>query len=199
MPKNKNKEIMFPLLGAIVNVQAYKYNGYLYRQWNGVKVIRNTEDHFVLFMYKTKVAETEKTSWMYREPVIWFMPKNENFNALIMLKKRHNYIYINLASNPIYEDNTIKFIDFDLDIKCYPNKPFTVVDRDEFLTNSVKYQYPEEVKKMVYEALETVAEKEKSNQYFFNNKLVNYYIDIIKNDNSLPYNFREKTKNSRAK
>ncbi|MBU4690337.1 DUF402 domain-containing protein [Mycoplasma sp. ES3157-GEN-MYC] len=201
MPENKNKEMKFPLLGAIVNVQAYKYNGYLYRQWNGVKVIRNTDDHFALFIYKTRVAETEKSSWVYREPVIWFMPKHENYNALIMLKKKHNYIYVNMASKPIYEDNTIKFIDFDLDIKSYPKRELAIVDRDEFAHNSKKYEYPESLKKIIYQTLELVVDKYEKQQYFFNPKLIDYYIDVIKKDNSLPKDFRapEPTKSRRSK
>lgn len=196
MPNYKNKEMSFPLLGAIVNVQAYKYNGHLYRQWNGVKVIRNTEDHFALFMYKTKVAECEKSSWIYREPVIWFMPKNENYNALVMLKKKHNYIYVNLASKPIYEDNTIKFIDFDLDLKVYPRRDISIVDREEFNENSRKFNYPENLKKMIFEAVEQLIDKYDKQQYFFNSKLIDYYIDVVIKDNSLPRNFRNRnTKN----
>ncbi|WP_051630101.1 DUF402 domain-containing protein [Mycoplasma simbae] len=190
MPICKNKEMNFPLLGAIVNVQAYKYNGHLYRQWNGVKVIRNTEDHYALFIYKTKVAETEKSSWVYREPVIWFMPKNENYNALVMLKKKHNYIYVNLASKPIYEDNTIKFIDFDLDLKCYPRRDISIVDREEFSQNAKKFNYPEALKEIIYEGLEQLIDKQQKNQYFFNPKLIDYYVDVIKLDNSLPRHFR---------
>ncbi|TQC51586.1 DUF402 domain-containing protein [Mycoplasmopsis mucosicanis] len=190
MPSDKNKNIVFPLLGAMVNVQGYKYNGYLYRQWNGVKVIRNTEDHYVLFMYKTKVSETEKSSWVYREPVIWFMPKHENYNALVMLKKKHNYIYVNLASKPIYEDNTIKFIDFDLDVKLYPHRDLTIVDRDEFNYHAKKFNYPSELKQLIFTTLEEIVNKKEAQNYFFNPRLIDYYVDVVKKDYSLPKTFR---------
>ena len=41
----------------IINVQAYKHDGTLYRQWNGVKVLEVSSFNVVLFMFKTKVAE----------------------------------------------------------------------------------------------------------------------------------------------
>ncbi|MCS4536961.1 MULTISPECIES: DUF402 domain-containing protein [unclassified Mycoplasma] len=195
MPIIKKREIVFPLLGAIVNVQAYKYDGTLYRQWNGAKVIRNTEDHFVLFLYRTKVGEKYKNSWVYNVPVIWFLPKKENYNALVMLEKNSNYIYVNLASKPIYEDNTIKFIDFDLDIKCYPRRELLVVDREEFKQNAIDFNYPDSLKKLIYAGLEQAIEKKNEKKYFFNPKLIHYYVDIIKKDNCLPKKFRNSLKN----
>nr|WP_318028981.1 hypothetical protein [Mycoplasmopsis bovis] len=45
--QNSGKRISFPVEGSIIDVQAYKYDGTLYRQWNGVKVLRNTNKHYV--------------------------------------------------------------------------------------------------------------------------------------------------------
>nr|WP_307923709.1 DUF402 domain-containing protein [Mycoplasmopsis bovis] len=113
--QNSGKRISFPVEGSIIDVQAYKYDGTLYRQWNGVKVLRNTSKHYVLLMYKTRVSEQNNHNWVYRDYVLWFLPKHSMYNALILLKpsKKQNYSYINVASYPIYEDNTIKFIDLE--------------------------------------------------------------------------------------
>jgi hypothetical protein len=46
--------------GTIVNIQAYKHDGTLYRQYNGVKVIKCDLNECILFMYKTKVIENNK-------------------------------------------------------------------------------------------------------------------------------------------
>ncbi|EGV00153.1 DUF402 domain-containing protein [Mycoplasmopsis columbina] len=188
----QEKKIVFPLLGSIINVQAYKYNGELYRQWNGVKVLRNTEQHYVLFLSKTKVAETKKRDWIYRDPVIWFLPKNEMSNALVLLKPKNNYIYINLSSKPIYEDNTIKFIDFDIDVKKYPGKNLSIVDLEEFDENRKKYNYPLELVNRIEKALEDVVNKHLNKEYYNSQEIIDYYINLAKKDKSLSQNFRAK-------
>ncbi|UUD35533.1 DUF402 domain-containing protein [Mycoplasmopsis caviae] len=184
------KKIVFPLIGSIVNVQAFKYNGELYRQWNGVKVLRNTTQHYVLLMYKTKVAEANKKSWVYRKYVLWFLPKNSMYNALILLKQKSNYVYVNLASKPVYEDNTIKFIDLDLDVKSYPRKQFSIVDREEFLFNSKELKYPKKLINMIADSLDEIVNKHNNNEYFFNSDVIDYYIDQAKKDKSIHEDFR---------
>lgn len=198
-PKNRdeNKKLTFPLIGSIINVQAYKYNGELYRQWNGVKVLRNTPKHYVLLMYKTKVTEIHEKYWIYREYVLWFMPKNSMYNALILLKPRQNYIYVNMASRPIYEDNTIKFVDFDLDVKCYPTKSLTIVDRDEFRENTKKYHYSNKLIQEIYDNLQEVVEKYNRFEYFFNEEVIDYYLELAKKDKSVQPNFRKTKYNKR--
>nr|AAN85232.1 ORF228 [Mycoplasmopsis fermentans] len=192
----KPKKIVFPLIGSIINVQAFKFNGELYRQWNGVKVLRNTPQHYVLFMYKTKVAETDKKGWVYREYVLWFMPKNSMYNALILLKPKSNYVYVNLASKPYYEDNTIKFVDFDLDVKSYPKKDFTIVDKEEFRYNSRRLKYPKKLINMIYDNLEEIVNKHNNGEYFFNPDVIDYYINQAKKDKSIYRDFRVKKASS---
>lgn len=190
-------KLNFPLPGSIINVQAYKYNGTLYRQWNGVKVLRNTPKHYVLWMHKTKVSEKYKHNWVYKEYVLWFLPKKSMYNALILLKPKQNYIYINIASHPFYEDNTIKFIDFDLDVKAYPHNGITIVDGEEFKINSKEFNYGQELKNMVWKAAQEIIDKYNNNEYFFGNEVINYYINLARKDFLLPYTFRNDDSNKK--
>ncbi|MGV2393611.1 UNVERIFIED_CONTAM: DUF402 domain-containing protein [Campylobacter lari] len=118
------------------------------------------------------------------------MPKKGFHNALILLKPKQNYIYINIASNPIYEDNTIKFIDFDLDIKYYPYDQISIVDEEEFNENKIKYGYSNKLINMVFDSVKDVLDKYEKSEYFFNPEVIDYYIDLSKKDRSLPLNFR---------
>ncbi|MBZ4195169.1 DUF402 domain-containing protein [Mycoplasma sp. CH-Wi4] len=178
----------------MINVQAYKYDGSLYRQWNGIKVLRNTPKHYVLVMYKSKVSENSGHNWICHDYVIWFLPKHSMYNALILLKpaKRSNYAYINISSTPIYEDNTIKFIDFELDVKAYPDTPVSVVDMDEFKENSKIFRYPKTLKEMIWNGTNEVLERYKQKEYFFSPEVIDYYIDLAKRDKTIAANFRVK-------
>ena len=89
-------------VGQIINIQAYKHNGKLYRQWNGARVIEVSPEQVVLFMYKTKVKESKKQKWTIREPMLWWFPLDELFNTTAIIRKSGTYFYTNIASPPIF-------------------------------------------------------------------------------------------------
>ncbi|MEA4115410.1 DUF402 domain-containing protein [Mycoplasma sp. 744] len=182
-----------PIVGSLITVQAYKYNGTLYRQWNDVKVLKNTPKQIILVLYKNKVNELNKKDWYYKEPVIWFLPKNEMHNALILLKNK-NYVYVNIASTPIFEDQTLKFIDLDIDIKKYPDKPLSIVDQEDLAINSIKWKYPKKLMNKILNSVSNVVNKNIKNQHYYNEKIVDYYIDIAKKNYAIKWDFRNNKK-----
>ncbi|WP_406613968.1 DUF402 domain-containing protein [Mycoplasma corogypsi] len=172
-------------VGSMISIQAYKHSGYLYRQWNEAKVIFHNKRHIVLYLKGTKVSESdsESSGWKYTEDALWFIPKESFYNAIILLKKDiGNYYYINIASKPIFEDNTIKFIDYDLDVKCYPDRELQVVDREEFTTNSKIMNYPVSLKQLIYEEIRNIITMYNEYQYFFNDSIIEYYLTILWQD-----------------
>jgi protein associated with RNAse G/E len=67
---------------------------------------------------------------------------------LVVSKKNNKYIYyINVASPFIYEEETFKYIDLDLDFRFYEveKSTFNKLDQDEFEEHSVKFKYPPEL------------------------------------------------------
>ncbi|MCU9931242.1 DUF402 domain-containing protein [Mycoplasmopsis felis] len=169
-------------VGMQINVQAYKHNGFLYRQWSQAKVIFHNKRHIVLSLKGTKVIEIQKNSngWKYNDDVLWFIPKYSMYNSIVMIKKNiGNSYYINLSSYPIFEDNTIKFIDYDLDCKSYPNKDLQIVDREEFKVNSEKYSYPKKLKELIFDSVNEIVNFYNNEQYFFSEEIILYYLEIM--------------------
>ena len=144
-------------LQHFVDVQAFKYDGTLYRQWNGTKIILDNEDYVGCLLNKTKVIEKDGQKWVIKEPTLWFFSKKKFFNTTINAKEDGLYFYTNLASPFFFEDNTIKFIDFDYDIKIYPNKPFLVVDHIDFARNKEKW-YDENITDVIYKNIAIISQ-----------------------------------------
>ena len=166
--------------GLIIDVQAYKHNGVLYRQWNGVKVIKSSLDEIILYMFKTKVKDKTKKNWSVREPIIWKFWKNEFYNSTSLLRDTGPHYYINLASPPIFENNTLKFIDYDLDIKKYPKSKIKIVDQKEFDKNKIILNYPNNLILKIKKTTEKLFEKLRKKEGFFDkNKIKNFYKEII--------------------
>lgn len=166
-------------LGQIVNVQAYKHDGTLYRQWNGAKVIHVSPDIITLFMFKTKVLDKSKQKWVIKEPIIWWMPTHEFYNTTGLVRDTGTHYYTNLASPPIYEDKTIKYIDYDLDIKHYPGTKTKVVDKLEFQENSRVMNYSQKLKDTVIATQDRLLEMIKDEQKHFSPKTVSWILDYL--------------------
>ncbi|MGL4343315.1 MAG: DUF402 domain-containing protein [Metamycoplasmataceae bacterium] len=177
-----------------LNVQAYKYDGTLYRQWNGAKKILENDSYTVLLLYKTKVKEITKQKWIISSPTLWFFSKKFFFNYTLNLKEDGYHYYVNMASPFILEDDTIKYIDFDLDIKKYPNKFFSIVDHNEFYENAKKW-YSKEIEDIIYENVAILGEIIVKENHFFDKNEVEKIIKFLKDNKDIDKNeFSFKTK-----
>ncbi|VEU59765.1 DUF402 domain-containing protein [Mesomycoplasma neurolyticum] len=167
------------------NVQAYKYNGKLYRQWNGVRIIDDKKNYLVAYMNKkTRVQEKKTHRWNIKSNTLWFFHKYNFFNAIVTIEGNKNYIYVNLASPFFMEDDTIKYIDFDLDIKVYHGKEINIIDKNEFFMNAKKMDYSKKLTKLIFEELKKIVDLYYSSEFIFDNKFLSKYIKKIKIINS---------------
>lgn len=125
-----------------INIQAYKISGELYRQWNEASIIGNFNNYLVVSLKGARVKKENEKPWTVRENSVWIFRPKTFYNAILTLRGHSIHYYINLASDFVYEDNTIKFIDYDLDLKLMlPRKKIEIVDIDEFLNNLNKKLY----------------------------------------------------------
>lgn len=141
----KNLEV-----GDYVMVHAYKYNGWLYRIWSKALVVDINDEWIVLSTYNSLVLSSEEQGSRAFKSVVnkitfWFLFPNRWFNIIASVGKHGIKLYINVASPFIYEDGAIKYYDFDVDFKLHASKVHTELDINEFMENSVKYQYPNEL------------------------------------------------------
>ena len=180
----------------IINIQAYKHNGKLYRQWNGAKVIENSKDLVVVLMNKTKVIEKEGQKWVLREPKVWFFPLAKFFNTMVLIRKKGIFYYTNVASSPIFEDNTIKFIDYDIDIKVYPQQKTRIVDQKEYEMNQKQFHYSQKLIRKIAKAIDEVLEIIRNKNDHFNHKIFNNHLSkLVKTKDLSPIFLKTNFKN----
>ncbi|MBN1203159.1 MAG: DUF402 domain-containing protein [Anaerolineae bacterium] len=65
------------------------------------------------------------------------------------------HYYCNVGLPPVLADCTITFVDLDLDVRFYPDGHHEVLDEDEFIEHSARYNYPGDVRRTAWQ---TVAE-----------------------------------------
>lgn len=66
-----------------------------------------------------------------------------------MLREDGVYYYCNLSSPFVFDNNSIKYIDYDLDIKVFPDMSYTLLDEDEYELHRKEMSYPDVIDKIL--------------------------------------------------
>ncbi len=132
-------------IGDKFQIQCYKHNGNVHRCWQEAIILDVTKDYIVCGNNKTLVTRSEGVTWRTKEPAIMYFFKNEWFNIISQLKPDGIYYYCNIASPYIIEEDTIKYIDYDLDLRIFPTGEYKILDRMEYKYHKKIMGYSDEL------------------------------------------------------
>jgi len=153
----------------------------LHRIWTQAKVLEYTSNQIVVANKRTRVIESNGRFWHTREPsVVWFF-KDHWFNIIGMLREDGVYYYCNIASPYVIDDEALKYIDYDLDIKVFPNGSYKILDRGEYTVHKNKMHYPEKLRSILEKELDKLkAMVEKKEGPFKEGEVKQYYAKFKK-------------------
>ena len=159
-------------IGDKLEIQCYKHDGKIHRAWDEAVVLDIQKDYIVFGNNRTRVTESEGNKWKTKEPAIMYFFKDKWFNIIAQLKKDGTYYYCNIATPFIIEDNTIKYIDYDLDLRVFPSKEYKILDRLEYRYHKKKMNYSDELDEVIKGSLDDLI-KLYENDFFAFNDLLN--------------------------
>lgn len=139
--------------GDKLQIQCYKHDGKVHRCWDEAIFLDEKKDYMVFGNEKTLVTEAQGNIWRTKEPAIMYFFKNRWYNIIVQLKKNGVTYYCNIASPYIIEDETIKYIDYDLDLRIFPNGSFKILDRQEYKYHKKKMNYSNDLDVAIRSAL----------------------------------------------
>ena len=140
---------MYPTPGSFVHIQSYKHDGSLHRTWCKGFVLEADEKHIVVVTDRAWVIESDGRKWLTREPAVCFFYTDKWFNVISMIRHAGIYYYVNLASPSIYDGEAIRNIDYDLDVKVFPNGEKRLLDVDEYEEHGKKWSYSPQTDKIL--------------------------------------------------
>lgn len=165
-------------VGDKMTIHCYKHNGRIHRTWDEAMVLDVKEDVLVVANYKTKVTESDGRCHKTAEPAIIFFYKKRWFNVIAQLKKKGLYYYCNIATPYLIDDDIIKYIDYDLDLRVFPDWGYRVLDKNEYNYHKQLMKYPPELDIILNKELKSLIEMEKNKVGPFNVETVNKYKNI---------------------
>lgn len=140
-----------------MKVQAYKHDGALHRQWSPAYLVEETEDYWALCSKMSSVTESDGRKWMTKEKAVFLLFKKRWMNVICMFKEGQGICYyVNIATPTILDQGYLKYIDYDLDVKLYPNLQEKTLDENEFERHIQTYGYPVNLTKAIIKSTEEV-------------------------------------------
>lgn len=139
--------------GDHLQIQCYKHDGKVHRCWDEAVLLDVKKDYMVFGNERTLVTEAQGNIWRTKEPAIMYFFKDRWYNIIVQLKKTGVTYYCNIATPYIIEDGTIKYIDYDLDLRIFPNGSFKILDRQEYKYHKKKMNYSDELDIAIRSAL----------------------------------------------
>lgn len=171
-------------VGDNLQIQCYKHDGKIHRAWDEAVVLDIKKDYIVFGNNKTLVTESEGNRWRTKEPAIMYFFKDKWFNIIAQLKKDGVYYYCNIATPFIIEDDTIKYIDYDLDLRIFPSREYKILDRLEYKYHKKKMNYSDELDEVVKGSLDDLIKLFEENYFPFvetsNHKYYEKYCKLVK-------------------
>ncbi|RLQ92369.1 nucleoside tri-diphosphate phosphatase [Falsibacillus albus] len=131
-----------PVEGEGIQIHSYKHDGKLHRVWDETMVLKGTKNLVIGGNDRTIVTESDGRTWVTREPAICYFHGEHWFNIIGMIREDGIYYYCNLSSPFVYDKEALKYIDYDLDIKVFPDMTFNLLDEDEYEQHRKQMGYP---------------------------------------------------------
>lgn len=134
-----------PREGEFITIKSYKHDGSLHRTWRDTMVLKTSEQSIIGCNDHTLVTESNGRRWVTREPALLYYHKHYWFNIVTIIWQKGISYYCNLASPYVIDQEGLKYIDYDLDIKVFPDGEKRLLDVDEYELHSRKMHYPKEI------------------------------------------------------
>ncbi len=144
------KNMIIPKEGESIQIHSYKHNGKMHRVWEDTTVLKATQNLVIVANDRVRVTESDGRSWITREPAICYFHSQVWFNVIGMLREDGVYYYCNLSSPFVCDHEALKYIDYDLDIKVYPDMTFQLLDEDEYERHRQEMNYPKVIDKILH-------------------------------------------------
>lgn len=171
-------------------VHAYKFDGSLYRTFEFPRVIYENDEYLILDLQNCRIISQAKNQKFYhsysKKDSLWVIFKEQWYNLFININEQNKIIYyFNVATPYIFEEDAIKYIDLDLDVRVIDANSqievIKVLDEKEFAAHANQMLYP---KKLIDKALSVKDEiimrlQTKAFQSVFNFDLFKHLENII--------------------
>ena len=96
------------------------------------------------------------------------------------MKKDGIYFYCNIATPYIIEENTIKYIDYDLDLRIFPKGDYKILDKLEYEYHKNKMNYSDDLDIVINNAMKSLIKEYVEGSFMFQKDINLKYLELYK-------------------
>ena len=171
-----------PKEGDFITIQSYKHDGSLHRTWRDTMVLKITENAIIGVNDHTLVTESDGRRWITRETAIVYFHKKYWFNIIAMIRDNGVSYYCNLASPFYIDQEALKYIDYDLDVKVFTNGEKKLLDVEEYEQHKEKMHYSDDIDYILKENVKVLVDWINQNKGPFSEEYIkiwyNRYVEL---------------------
>ncbi len=136
-------------IGKKIVVQSYKHDESLHRIWEEATVLEDNDEYIIVANKKTKVVEANGRFWHTKEPSVTYFYKHHWFNVIGIIKDDGVSYYCNISSPILSDEEALKYIDYDLDIKVLPDYSYHLLDQNEYRKHKSSMDYSQKLSSII--------------------------------------------------
>ena len=174
-----------PKKGDYVLIHSYKHDGSIHRSWEKGLVLEATKKATIVMNQHTLVNESDGRIWYTREPAICYFPHDDWFNVICMIRKTGVHYYCNIASPTLYDGEALKYIDYDLDSKVFPDEGYKILDVEEYKQHAKKMGYSEELDVILHHRLNALIDMAVKKVGIFDENFAKKWYEIFLNERGI--------------
>lgn len=152
-------------------------------------IIDVTDEYIVTGSCASRVVESDGRIWYTKEPAVSVFFLKNWFNIIAMMRNGTVCYYCNIASPSLEDEHMVIYIDYDLDLKLFPDSTIIELDRKEYLYHKEKYNYSNDLDKVINHEFERVRQLMKNRMFPFNDDkmkdYINHYYQIKKEQDEI--------------
>lgn len=168
-------------IGGHYLIHCYKHNKKIYKVWEEA-ILLDVRDNCMIFANnRTKVIEADGRSWRTKEPAVMYFFTDKWFNIIGQYKKDGIQYYCNIASPFVIDGGAVKYIDYDLDLRVFPDGSFKVLDYGEYNYHKSQMNYSEDLDFILRSELTNLIGMVRNKEWPFIHDDIKKYYDIYKN------------------
>ena len=164
-------------IGQRVEIHSYKHDGKIHRVWKYGYIVDINEKYLVIVNNKTRVIESTGRAWQTKEPAVCFFFTNKWYNIISMIRSNGIHYYCNMASPFVWDGEAIKYIDYDLDLKVFPNDRMKVLDEREYESHAKMMNYSAKLDYIINNELNELMKVVLHSDNIYNRSRVYGYLD----------------------
>ena len=151
---------------------AFKHNGKVHRTWYQTYLIEENDDYVAVGSTHSFVIESDGRKWHAIEPAVSIFMKKQWFNVVCMIKSTGINYYVNIASPSVFENNVIKYSDYDLDFKVDSEYQIKILDEFEYKKHKKIFSYSNDLDEVICYNFNLVKQKIINKEFPFSHEVV---------------------------